>query len=190
MRWGTELKRNFRISGRVERRRIDRERRKAKKRKEHVVELRLRAIWEAGVEGRKQAEVADRCGVPLRTVEEWIKRYRREGCRGMRNRPIPGKPPRLTEKQRGKLKEAVLKGPEANGFDSGVWTAPMLVEWIWKKFHVRYSASQVRRILHALGFSVQYPRQVLSKANLKEQRRWMREEWPRIKKKRSGPVGS
>lgn len=135
------------------------------------------------MEGRKQAEVADRCGVAIRTVEDWIKRYKKEGCPGMRNRPIPGKPPRLSDGERDRLKEAVLKGPEANGFDTGVWAAPMLVEWIWKKFHVRYSASQVRRILHALGFSVQYPRQVLSKADLKAQRRWMREELPKIKKK-------
>lgn len=179
-------KNKFRIKGRVARRRIQREERKAKKRKAYKYGLRLRVVREACIEDRPHAEVADRCGVAVRTVEDWVKRYRKEGVGGLITKPIPGKPPRLSDEQKGKLREAVLKGPEACGFDTGVWTSPMLAGWIKKKFGVTLSASQVRRILHALGFSVQYPRQVLSKADREAQARWIRVEWPRIKKKRSG----
>lgn len=59
----------------------------------------------------------------------------------------------------------------------------MVGEVIKKRFGVGMSLSQVRRTLRKLGFSVQYPRQRLSKADQERRRTWVEVELPAIKKK-------
>lgn len=150
--------------------------------KEYALSLKLRSVLAAG-EGRRQKEVAAILKVPLRTLEWWIQQFRSEGISGLINGPYAGKPPRLSAEQKAELALIIEEGPEAHDLDTGVWTAPVVVELVARRFGVRYSCSQVRRILHELGFSVQYPRQKLSQADKERQATWLREELPAIKKK-------
>lgn len=150
--------------------------------REYALSLKLRSVLAAG-DGRSQKEVASIFKVPLRTLEWWIQQFRFEGISGLVNGPYTGKPSRLSAKQKVELAQIIEEGPEAHGLDTGVWTAPVVVELVARRFRVRYSCSQVRRILHELGFSVQYPRQKLSQADKEQQATWLREELPRIKKK-------
>lgn len=150
--------------------------------KEYALSLKLRSVLAAG-EGRPQKEVASILKVPLRTLEWWIQQFRSEGISGLVNGPYTGKPSRLSAEQKSELARIIEGGPEAHGLDTGVWTAPVVVELVARRFRVQYSCSQVRRILHELGFSVQYPRQKLSQADKERQATWLREELPGIKKK-------
>jgi putative transposase len=150
--------------------------------KEYALSLKLRSVLAAG-EGRLQKEVATIFKVPLRTLEWWIQQFRSEGISGLVNGPYAGKPSRLSVEQKTELALIIEEGPEAHALDTGVWTAPVVVELVARRFGVRYSCSQVRRILHELGFSVQYPRQKLSQADKERQATWLREELPAIKKK-------
>jgi transposase len=47
----------------------------------------------------------------------------------------------------------------------------------------------VRKVLKAMGFSVQRPRRQLAKADPVEQDRWQRYTYPRLKKNRGSPGG-
>ncbi len=58
--------------------------------------------------------VADRLGVDRRSVRRWKRAYRRGGRKGLRARPAPERPPRLTARQRQRLVGWILKGPEAH----------------------------------------------------------------------------
>ena len=78
----------------------------------------------------------------------------------------------------------IAAGPEAAGFDTGVWIAPMVLELVKQRYGVSYSSSQIARILHDLRFSMQYPTKRLSKADEEAQQEWRTQELPRIKKKR------
>jgi transposase len=150
--------------------------------KEYALSLKLRCVLAAG-ESRPQKEVAAIFKVPLRTLEWWIQQFRSEGISGLVNGPYAGKPSRLSAEQKSELALIIEEGPEAHRLDTGVWTAPVVSELVARRFGVRYSYSQVRRILHELGFSVQYPRQKLSQADKELQATWLREELPAIKKK-------
>jgi transposase len=77
----------------------------------------------------------------------------------------------------------IREGPENSGLDTGVWTAPIIAGLVKQRFGIAYSPSQIRRVLHELGFSLQYPRQELSQADKKRQATWIEEELPEVKKK-------
>jgi transposase len=47
----------------------------------------------------------------------------------------------------------------------------------------------VRKLLHALGFSVQRPRRVLARADVQAQDRWRRRTYPNLKKKPKRATG-
>jgi len=59
---------------------------------------------------------------------------------------------------------------------------------IAKTFRVRYHRDHVGRLLHALGWSHQKPQKQALERNKTEIRRFIREEWPRVKKTPRGWV--
>ena len=147
---------------------------------------RLRSIWLVGRKGYTQGSAAEILEVTTSCVWRWVRTYRLGGVEGLRPRKAPGAKPRLSKKQLERLQRWVQRGPEACGFDTGVWTGPLVRDFIKRKFGVNYSVVQVRRILHKLGFSVQYPKKILSEASQEEQERWLKKEYPRIKKRPNG----
>jgi hypothetical protein len=83
----------------------------------------------------------------------------------------------------------VEAGPQSAGYQSGVWTGPMIGDLIEARFSVRYHNHHVPRLLHQLGFSVQRPRKRLARADAEAQEYWLRVRFPAIKKKRA-PVAA
>jgi transposase len=155
----------------------------AKKRKDLEAGVRLRAILLVH-EGKTLEQVGQMLEVARSTVQRWIERYRCRGVTGLLVRgPYQGKKPRLSLDQKRELAIMIRQGPENSGLDTGVWTAPIIADLVKRRFRIAYSPSQIRRVLHELGFSLQYPRQEPSKADKKRQATWLDEELPEIKKK-------
>jgi transposase len=63
----------------------------------------------------------------------------------------------------------------------------MIARVIAEEFAVSYHAGHVRKVLKAMGFSVQRPRRQLAKADPIAQDRWQRYTYPRLKKNRGAP---
>src|SRR5512132_3969490 len=82
--------------------------------------------------------VADRLGVDRRSVRRWKRAHRGHGRAGLRARPAPGRPPRLTAAQRKQLTRLVVAGPEAAGYTTSLWTCRRIVEVIRQRFKVVY----------------------------------------------------
>lgn len=137
----------------------------------------------AYIGGRRVIALSDEVGVTRGSINRWLQWYDVAGTDGLRPRVAPGAAPRLTQDQRDELIAVVEAGPQAVGFTSGVWTGPMIGEWIRRRFGVRYHNHHVPRLLHQLGFSVQRPRKRLARADAEAQARWLRERFPAIKKK-------
>jgi transposase len=102
---------------------------------------------------------------------------------GIRAKRASGRPPRLTAKQRDKLKRVLLKGAAASGFSTDLWTCPRIAKVIQARFGVRYHVDYMGRLLRSMRWTPQKPQRRAKERDKVEIQRWVREEWPRIKKK-------
>jgi transposase len=117
-------------------------------------------------------------------VSLWLGQYERYGWEALLEGHRSGRPKELTAAQVSELDGIIDSGPVAYGFSSGVWTSPMIGRVIEEEFGVSYHAGHVRKLLQAMGFSVQRPRRKLAKADPVAQNRWQRYTYPRLKKNR------
>ena len=87
----------------------------------------------------------------------WAKRFNRFGIEGLRDKPKPGRKSKIQPEQLVRLKQIVLESsPEAYGYNTAVWTAPMLIGVINKEFGIRYSDDAVYFLLKKkLGLTYQ-----------------------------------
>jgi len=127
--------------------------------------------------------LATELGVTRGSVNRWLQWYEADGVDGLATELPTGRPPRLDASQLEQLTEVIEGGPIAAGYTSGVWTGPMVGDFIKQRFAVSYHNHHVPRLLHQLGFSVQRPRKRLARADLKAQAIWLRTTFPLIKKK-------
>jgi transposase len=144
---------------------------------------RHRAIDLVVREGLTQTEAARRVGVAWRTVARWMRQYRESGKRGLAARPTPGRPARLGTRERNRLERCLLRGAKAAGFETDLWTCPRIATVIERMFGVRYHVDHIGRLLRSLGWSPQRPERRARERDERAIRRWVRTEWPAIKKK-------
>jgi transposase len=135
------------------------------------------------IEGRRVVDLAAELDVTRGSVNRWLQWYEAMGVEGLLTGTPPGPSPKLSEAQRDELTAIVEAGPLAAGFQSGVWTGPMVGDLIERRFGVRYHKHNVPRLLHELGFSMQRPRKRLARADAAKQATWLRKTFPTIKKK-------
>jgi transposase len=152
------------------------------------VAKRLQAVF-LNSEGRTSGDLARILKAPRSKVSEWLARYQAHGVEGLLEGYRSGRPARLTEAQHRRLSDILDSGPVAYGLDTGIWTSPMIAWAIEEEFGIIYHPGHVRKLLHHLGFSVQRPRRVLARADRRQQDRWHRYIYPRLKKKPAARTG-
>ncbi len=126
--------------------------------------------------------VAERLGVDRRSVRRWKRAHRRQGRAGLRARPTPGRPPKLTAAQQRRLARMVIAGPEAAGYRTSLWTCRRIVDLIRQQFNVVYHPDHVGRLLRACGFSPQRPQPRAKERDDRRVREGIHEDWARVKK--------
>lgn len=139
-------------------------------------------------EGLSLNEVGRRIGCSASSVKRWRDARRRGGPKALRVRFSPGRPPKLTAEQGRQLVAVLLEGATASGYPTQLWTTPRVAEVIWKRFRVRYHRDHVGRLLHSLGWSHQKPQKRALERNQAEIQRFLRRDWPAVKKTPSGWV--
>ena len=132
--------------------------------------------------GDPPVEVAQRLGVDRRSVRRWKAAHRAKGAAGVRAKPAPGRPPKLTGRQRERLERLLLKGAEAAGFSTPRWTCPRIATVIARHFKVRYHVDHIGRVLHALGWSPQQPARRALERDEVAIAQWVKARWPVVKK--------
>jgi transposase len=137
------------------------------------------------IEGKRVVDIAAELDVTRGSVNRWLQWYEALGIEGLVTAAAPGPSPKLAVAQQNELAALVDAGPLAAGYQSGVWTGPMVGDLIETRFGVRYHKHNVPRLLHELGFSIQRPRKRLARADAEAQATWLRETFPAIKKKPS-----
>ncbi len=136
--------------------------------------------------GEPLSSIARRLGVSRQAVFVWHRQLQRHGEAGLRRRPRPGRPPKLARRQLAQLPRLLVRGAEAHGFSSPIWTTQRVADLLWRRFRVRYDRDHVCRLLHRFGWSWQKPARRARERDEAAIQRWVQHTWPRIKKTRKG----
>jgi transposase len=156
-------------------------RRQAQKDKEPRVVLRVQGIL-MSLAGHTTGEIADHLRVHRSTVPLWIDQWNRYGPEGLLEGYRSGRPAGLSPAERERLCDLLDSGPVAYGWETGIWTSPLVCQVIEAEFGPRYHPGHVRKLLQQLGYSVQRPTTKLIQADVKQQRKWVRYTYPNLKK--------
>jgi transposase len=127
-------------------------------------------------------EVARRLGCAPSSVMRWRDAVERLGPEGLKVRTSPGRPPKLSARERAKLEKVLLAGPVASGYRTDLWTTARVAGVIRKRFGVRYHPDHVGRLLHQMGWSAQKPERRALERDEAAIERWKKRDWPRVKK--------
>lgn len=140
-------------------------------------------------QGHTPAAVARRLGVSRQSTSRWNTAYAQQGRGGLRGAGRAGRKPKLTPEQLEELEQGLHQGPQTLGYDTPLWTAPRITDLIHRQTGVRFHPDHVYRLLQKLGWSCQRPVGRALERNEPAIRRWKRQRWPAIKKKRSAKAG-
>ncbi len=139
-------------------------------------------------EGLSLNQVAHRIGCHPSSVMRWRDAREKRGDGAFEVGASPGRPPKLSRREKKRLVKLLLKGPMAYGYRTDLWTCERVAKLIRREFRVRYHRHHVARLLRQLGWSYQKPERRALERDEAAINRWKRKEWPRIKKTLRGWV--
>jgi len=134
-------------------------------------------------QGAAPVDIARKLGVERRSVRRWKAAFRKQGSKGIKAKPAPGRPARLDVRKKGRLERALIRGALHAGYATDLWTCPRVADLIRQIFGVAYHARYLPRLLRSMGWSPQKPERLARERDEKAIRHWIKVEWPRIKKK-------
>jgi transposase len=133
--------------------------------------------------GNSLSAVARMVDAAVSAVWQWRETVRRRGEKGLAARPAPGRPRKLTSRQRQRLPKLLAVGAQAYGYRHDLWTTRRIAAVIERKLGVEYHPAHVSRILADLGWSCQKPERRALERNEAAITHWKRHGWVEIKKK-------
>jgi transposase len=122
--------------------------------------------------GKGCAEVALAVGVARQTVYTWKRLPDEGGIEALREVPARGRPAQLGAQQLAAVHATLLQSPNEHGFGTELWTLRRVGAVIVRMHGVRFSQTQVWRILGSLGFSPQKPEKRAIERNEDAVRSW------------------
>lgn len=149
------------------------------------LERRRRRAMELLRSGHTLSTVARMVGAAVSAVWQWRETFRRKGSQGLAAKPAPGRPQKLTARQRQRLPKLLAIGARRYGYTNDLWTTRRVATVIEHEFGVDYHPAHVSRILADLGWSCQKPERRALERNETAIAHWKRYRWVEIKKKSS-----
>lgn len=148
------------------------------------VMLRIQGIL-LSLEGKTTGSIAQTLRVHRSTVPLWIQNWNQHGAESLPEGHRCGRPAGLSPGQRSTLADIINAGPVAAGFNTGIWTSPLIAQVIAEEFAQAYHPGHVRKLLKQMGYSVQRPIASLVQADPAQHRKWVRYTYPNLKKTRA-----
>ena len=96
------------------------------------------------------------------TVRNWLKRYEAEGIEGLKSKPQPGPPEKVTPDYKARLLEVVRVHPRSLGQPYSVWTLARLADYLAEQTGIRVEAETVRCHLKAAEIVMSRPQHSIS----------------------------
>jgi transposase len=110
------------------------------------------------LEGMEHEEAARLAGLSRSAAYEWHNRYEEGGIEGLRDRPRPGRPPRVDAVTATRLKERIVAGAELERDGVVAFRGVDAKRILKEEFNVDCSLSSTYRLLHRTKLSWLAPR--------------------------------
>jgi transposase len=127
--------------------------------------------------GRSREEIAELVGVSTRQVGQWFRIFRNKGLDPLCTLHYRGDPGRLRPAQIEQLKQQIAQG--------AFHTAEQVRTWVHDTLGVAYSSTGIKELLHRIGASYHKVSGFFWKADVKEQKQFVRKY--RRHKREAGP---
>ena len=109
-------------------------------------------------EGMSIRQICAVMNMPYTTVRNWLVRAVQLGLSGRYDEARPGAQCKLNDRQLAQLRQELISGPRSCGFESGVWTAPLAMVHVRRRYGVQYAEGGMYDLLRRIGFSSRKPR--------------------------------
>jgi transposase len=120
--------------------------------KDFTKRMRASIILESS-NGIKVSEISEELHLNKHTVRLWIKRFNQDGMQGLESKPVPGRPPSITDKQKDTIMRIALTNPRDLGMNFTTWSLSALQDHLQRnKIVKKISGSWIRKILIKRGF--------------------------------------
>ncbi len=101
-----------------------------------------------GWSARKLEDLFD---VSFKQITTWIHDFDKEGEKGLKDKPKPGRQSKLLPSQKHKLKLILVnESPNDYGINSNRWKGTNIIELIDKVFGIKYKKAQIYNIINSL----------------------------------------
>jgi transposase len=154
-----------------------------------LTELRIRGVT-AVQSGESPEMVAKALCISRTTIYDWLALYRGGGWDALNAGKRGGRKPKLNGKMLKWIYATVTMGsPLQFKFAFALWTRQMIASLIEKKYGIKLSKTSVGRMLDQLGLTAQRPLWRAYQQNPEAVEKWLKEEFPAIKRAASSCKG-
>ena len=120
-------------------------------------------------------------GFCIRSIKRWLAAFlSTQDAKALKPKKSKGRPPKLSKYEKRELVEQLNKGPEALGYQTGVWTSALIQDHIARTFKASYSVFYISQLLRGLGFSYSKPKfhYAQESKDYAKQLDWIRNKYP------------
>ena len=141
---------------------------------------RFRAV-ELYNEGKRINEIAHFFGVHRGSVSSWITTYKIKGKDALKSRKSTGRPNKIAGKEMKMIVNILQENAMRHGFETPLWTCKRLQQVMHQKTGKKLHTTNVMRWLKKWGMTNQKPKRRATQQDEEAVKKWLEEEWPRIK---------
>jgi len=104
------------------------------------------------LEGQRPGWITETLGLTRQSLNAWMHKVNQEGLKALQSKPRPGRPGRLTHKERQQLEQDLEKAPLDFGLHRSGWDGPTLVVHLKRTFGITLRVRQAQYLMHHLGY--------------------------------------
>lgn len=142
-----------------------------------------RAVQAVLKQGKKVSEIAEILGRLPQTINRWIREYKKDGIAGLRAKKRSGRPSIISRQEKKELKKDLEKPATEYGHKTDLWTLPVVMRHIKKKYKKKISKTATWKLLKGLKLTSKKAERRYYEADKSAQKKFLEEELPKIKKK-------